>query len=141
MGAAAWKIYDSFIPKMTTLETANFKCALFTSVLVPVDTDDLYSALANEVANGNGYVTAGVALTTVALSEAAGVSTMTCDDITWNASGGDIVARYAIIYNSDDSQLVAMCLLDSTPADVTVGDGLPMTISSTSGVFTVSGGW
>ncbi len=141
MAADAWKIYDSFVPTMSELLSANFKCALFTDSLTPVDTDDLYSALSDEVANGDGYITGGKALTSVSLVDTDGTVEFACDDITWTASGADIVCRYAIIYNSDDSQLVAMCLLDNTPDDVTIPDGLPMTIRSNDGIFTITGGW
>ena len=148
MAADDWKIYDSFKEKMADgtldLDGDTFKCALFTSVLVPAQTDDSYTALANEVANGNGYLTGGETLTTVTWVEAAGTVTFDADDISWTASGGSIVGRYAIIYDDTDAgkQLVAMSLLDNTPADVTVTDTNTLTLQlSASGVFTLSGGW
>ena len=146
MAADAWKIYDSFKEKMSdgTLDLDNdtFKCALFLSTHTPAQTDDTYAALANEVANGLGYTTAGVALASVTWVEAAGTITFDAADISWTASGGSIVARYAIIYDTTVDQLVAMCLMDNAPADVTVTDGNTLTLQlSASGVFTVSGGW
>lgn len=146
MAADAWKIYDSFKEKMAdgTLDLDNntFKCALFTSSLTPSQTDDLYSALTGEVAEAFGYTTGGETLTTVTWVESGGTVTFDSDDISWNATGGSLVARYAIIYESSTSQLVAMSLLDNTPADVTVTDGNTLLIQiDPSGIFTLSGGW
>lgn len=148
MAADAWKIYDSFKEKMADgtcdLDGDTFKCALFTSSLTPAQTDDSYTALTNEVANGSGYTTGGETLTSVTWVEAAGVATFDCADIVWTASGGDIVCRYAVIYDDTaaNKQLVAMSLLDNTPADITITDGSALTLQiNASGVFTVSGGW
>lgn len=149
MAADAWKIYDSFKEKMADgtidMDDASadiFKCALFTSSLTPAQTDDLYSGLSNEVANGLGYVTGGVSLTGVTWVESSGVITWDAADIEWTASGGTITARYAIIYHVASSQLVAMCLMDNSPADVAVSNGNTLTIQlSGSGILTLSGGW
>lgn len=149
MAADAWKIYDSFKEKCADgtidLDDASagvFKCVLFTSSHSPAQTDNLYSALTNEVANGNGYTTAGEALTSVTWVETSGTVKWDAADIQWTASGGSIVARYAIIYHVSSSQLVAMCLMDNTPADITVNDGSTLTLQlNANGVFQLSGGW
>jgi len=148
MAADAWKIYDSFKEKMADgtldLDGDTFKCALFTSSLTPVQTDDDYSALSNEVANGNGYATGGETLASVTWADSSGTVTFDADDIDWTASGGSIVGRYAIIYDDTDAgkQLVAMCLMDNAPADVTVTDGNTLTLQlHANGIFQLSGGW
>ena len=149
MAADSWKIYDTFKEKMAdgTLDMDDvgagvFKCALFTSTHSPAATDDLYSALTNEVANGLGYLTGGEALTSVTWVEATGTLTWDMADIAWTASGGSIVARYAIIYGVASSHLIAMCLMDNTPVDVTVTDGNTLTLQlHANGVFQLSGGW
>ncbi len=149
MAADAWKIYDSFKEKMADgaldMDDAGagvFKCALFTSTLTPDQTDTLYSGLSNEVANGLGYLTGGEALTSVTWVEATGTITWDAADISWTAAGGSIVARTAIIYDVTTSQLVAMCLMDNTPADITVTDGNTLTLQlHANGVFQLSGGW
>jgi len=146
--SGTWHIYDSFSERMADgtcdLDNDTFKCALFTSSHTPAQTDDAYSALANEVANGNGYTTGGVTLTSVTWVESGGTVTFDCADISWTASGGSIVARYAIIYDDTDAgkQLVALCLPDDTPADITITDGNTgtLTIAGT-GVFQSSGSW
>lgn len=150
MAANAWNIYSSFCEKMAdgTVDMDDvgagvFKCALFQSTMVPDQTDDLYSALSNEVANGNGYLTGGVALTNVTWVEAANVTTWDMDDIEWTASGGSIAAiRYAVIYHVASSQLIAVSLLDNTPADVTVTDTNTLALQlPAAGVFQSTGSW
>ena len=144
MAAGPWKVYDSAKGDLGAITTDTFYCALFTSTYTPAATDDSYSSLTGEVSNGNGYTTGGVALTGVSWSESSGTYTFALDDIVWNASGGDISSiRYAVIYNYTDAgkQLIAQCVLDSTPADVTVPSGSPLTIKGTNGVLTLSGGW
>jgi len=67
------KIYNAFLLKQNDgnaldLDTDVLKIALFTSDFVPDLTDTLYSGLANEVANGDGYITGGETLANPALS-------------------------------------------------------------------------
>ena len=153
MAAGKWKLYDyakEYIGDGThdLDDTANWYCALFLSAgnanTLSVGTG-IYGDLTNEHANGNGYTTGGVALTSVVWTQTGGVSTFDCDNPTWTASGGSIVARYAVIYrnatvNSIVKPLLCVCLLDTTPADVTATDGNPLTIQiNASGVFTLSG--
>lgn len=143
MAADAWKVYDSFVPDLSTALTDTFYIALFTSSHTPAQTDDSYAALTGEVANGLGYTTGGQALTSLTLTDTAGVTTLGCDTATWTATGGSITARYAIIYNYTDAgtQLVAMCLLDNSPSDVTALDTFPLAVAFTNGILTISGGW
>ena len=59
-------------------------------------------------------------------------------DAVWTASGGSIVARFAVIYKSAGNVL-CYCLLDSTPADVTATTGNTLTVAAhASGVFTLA---
>jgi hypothetical protein len=67
------------------------------------------------------------------------VTTFDAADTTWNASGGSITARRAIIYDdtATNDDLVASILLDNTPADVTATAGNPLTLQwNASGIFT-----
>jgi len=146
MAADAWKIYDSFKEavgnKAINLDTDTFKCALFTSSLTPAQTDDTFSAT-NEATAGTGYTAGGYTMVGVSWTDSGGTLTFDATDVPWTASGGQIVARYAIIYDTTASnQLVAMCLLDNAPADVTVTDGNTLTLQfNASGILTLSGGW
>lgn len=147
MAAGKWKLYESakeFIADGSIdLDTHSFKCALFlsTSNCDTLSNDEL-GDLTNQHANASGYTTGGVALTGVTWTRSGGTVTFDCDNPVWAASGGNIVARFAVIYDDTHATdaLLAVCLLDTTPADVTATDGNTLTISvHSSGVFTLSG--
>lgn len=153
MAAGKWKLYDlaKFYLGDGTLDldlTTNWKMALFQSTSncdTLGGTNDVYGDLTNEVGNANGYTTGGVALTGITWANNAGTITFDCDNAVWNASGGSITARFAVIYkdatvNSIVKPLLAVCLLDTAPADVTATNGNSLTIAiNASGVFTLSG--
>lgn len=153
MAAGKFKIYEQakkYIGNGThdLDDVTNWKMALFLSTsnanTLSVGTA-VYGDLTNEHANANGYTTGGVALTGITFNQAAGVATFDCSDPVWIAAGGSIVARFAVIYrdatvNGIVKPLLCVCLLDVTPADVTVTTGNTLTITiNVSGIFTVSG--
>src|SRR3990167_7486340 len=82
-------------------------------------------------------------LVTIPTAKASG--TVTFDETTnpvWTASGGFIIARFAVIFNDShaSNQAVCVCLMDTTPADVTATTGNTLTITiNASGLFTLSG--
>lgn len=118
------------------LDTDTFKIALFLSTSNIGAASTTYAGLTNEHANANGYTTGGQS-TTVSLS---GTTTVTVDasDVVWTASGGSITARFAVLYEVS-GKVLAYCLLDSTPADVTATTGNTLTITiNASGVFTLA---
>lgn len=148
MAADAWQVYDVFLEQLgNELHDLNatdvIKCALLTSSYTPnTDSDVSFSVIdANEVSSGTGYSTGGY---TVAATWDATTGTLTFDtaNATWTASGGSIVARYAVLYNSSaggSNDLIAYCLLDNTPADVTATDGNDLNINmNASGIFTIA---
>ena len=96
-----------------------------------------YAGLTNEHANGNGYTTGGIAVTLTL----AGTTTVTVDissDPVWTASGGSIVARWAVIYEVGGNVL-CYSLMDNAPADVTATAGQTLTVAAhASGVFTLA---
>ena len=150
--AGKWKIYDQFrlwaSDGTFDLDANTIKCALFLSTS---DCDTLTSAnalladLTNQHANANGYTTGGVTVAAT-WTNAAGTSTFDVADAVWTASGGSIVARFAVLYasgtlNGHVDPLIAVCLLDTAPADVTATTGNTLTVQiNASGVFTTSGG-
>ena len=154
MAAGKWKIYDKAKLRLQdgTFDMDNaalgLTMALFLSTsncnTLSVGTG-LYGDLTNEHANANGYTTGGIALTGETWTEAAGVGTADCADVTWTASGGSIICRFAVIYcnatvNSIVKPLLCVSLLDVTPADVTTTTGNDLVISiNVSGIFTLSG--
>ncbi len=147
MATDAWKKYNTFpfhtLEKLIDFRGAGdtFKMALFTSASNANDpTVATYGALTNEVASANGYTTGGVTLSGVTLSQSTSTVTWTTANAAWTASGGSIVCRYAVIYDSTTGDAICWSLLDNTPANVTTTDGNTLTIQiSPSGVFTVTG--
>lgn len=140
MAAGAWTFTNAgrtaLLNGTFDMDSDTWKMALFLSTSNIGAGSTTYAGLTNEHANANGYTTGGVALT-LSLS---GTTTVTLDstDGTWTASGGSIVARFAVIYEVSGNVL-CYCLLDSTPADVTVTDGNSLTVQiHASGVFTLA---
>lgn len=148
MAAGSWKIYNKakqYIGDGTIdLDTHAFKVALARATYTPALTHNILSQV-TQTPNGNGYTTGGVSLTSVTWTETNGLLTFDSADPSWTASGGSIIARYAVLYDDTTTSpvdaLVAYCLLDTTPADVTIADGNTLTLQiSANGYFTVSGG-
>lgn len=119
------------------IDSDSWKMALFLSTSNIGAASTTYAGLTNEHANANGYTTGGIAIT-LTLS---GTTTVTVDistDPVWTATGGSITARFAVIYEVG-GDVLCYCLLDSTPADVSVTDGNQLTVAAhVNGVFTLS---
>lgn len=138
--AGAWTFTNagrtSLLDGTFDIDSDTWKMALFLSTSNIGAASTTYAGLTNEHANASGYATGGTAIT-LSLS---GTTTVTVDstDATWTASGGSIVARFAVIYEVGGNVL-CYCLLDSTPADVTVTDGNSLSVViHASGVFTLA---
>jgi hypothetical protein len=154
MAAGKWKLYEFAKEYLAdgTLDMDNTSLGLSMALFLSTSNCDtlsvgtgVYGDLTNEHANANGYTTGGQALTTEAWTHSAGTTTFDCDNVVWTASGGSIVARFAVIYvnatvNSIVKPLLCVSLLDTTPANVTATDGNTLTVAiNASGVFTLSG--
>ncbi|MGD9879033.1 MAG: hypothetical protein AB7E70_20950 [Hyphomicrobiaceae bacterium] len=154
MAADAWKMYDIARERMGDgtydMDGDEFKMALFLSTsdaatLTTANSD--YGDLTNEHANNNGYTTGGVSITgTITAANQWLLTSSTIkfdtDDAVWTASGGSIVARFAVIYDDTHASdgLLCMTTLDNSPADVTVTAGNTLTVQiNASGVFTITG--
>lgn len=151
--AGKWKLFD-FAKKYLADGThdlddpTNWKIALFLSTsntnTLSVGTG-VYGDLTNEVANANGYLTGGNAMTSVTWTRSSSTITWDADDSVWTAAGGSITARFAVIYrnatvNTIVKPLLCVSLLDTTPADVTATTGNTLSIvMNASGIFTLSG--
>lgn len=153
MAAGKWKVYEVAKKHLADgtfdLDAASsWKMALFLSTsnanTLSVGTG-VYGDLTNEHANASGYTTGGTAMTNPTWVNVSGTITFDIDDVVYTASGGSIVARFAVIYwnatvNTFVKPLLCVSLLDTTPADVTATTGNTLTIAiNASGVFTLSG--
>ena len=141
MAAGAWTFPSAARTSLLNgdfdIDSDTWKMALFQSTSNIGAGSVNYADVTNEVANGNGYTTGGESIT-LTLS---GTTTVTVDistDPVWTASGGSIVARFAVIYEVS-GKVLCYCLLDDTPADVTATDTNTLTVAANaSGVFTLS---
>uniref|UniRef100_A0A6M3XXL0 Uncharacterized protein n=1 Tax=viral metagenome TaxID=1070528 RepID=A0A6M3XXL0_9ZZZZ len=145
MAAGAWVFTStgrtSLLNGDFDLDTDLFKIALFLSTSNIGVTSTTFAGVTAEHAAANGYTAGGLPTgggTALALS---GTTTVTVDrttDPVWTASGGSIVARWAVLYKVAGNVL-CYCLLDSTPADVTATTGNTLTVAmNASGIFTLA---
>ena len=154
MAAGKWKLYEFAKEYLAdgTFDLDNASLGLTMALFQSTSNCDtlsvgtgVYGDLTNEVANGSGYTTGGIALTGEVWTHSGGTVTFDCDNVVWTASGGAITARFAVIYanatlNSIVKPLLCVSLLDTTPANVSATDGNTLTIAiNASGVFTLSG--
>lgn len=142
MAAGAWTFTDagrtSLLDGTFDLNTDTFLIALFLSTSNIGAASTTYAGLTNEHANANGYTTGGISLGVLTL---AGTTTVTVDDpadAVWTASGGSIIAKFAVIYESAGNVL-CYCLLDSGGANVEATNGNTLTVAfNASGIFTLA---
>jgi hypothetical protein len=114
---ANFVIFDEFLNYRSTkkidLTADTFKAVLTNTAPTKAGSQVLADIV--QIANGNGYTTGGVALTTVTYAETGagtGIWKFSADDFSWTAAGGSIGPfRYAVVY--DDTPV--------SPADPLVG--------------------
>lgn len=132
MAAGTWTLPNGARTKLLDgtfdIDSDTWKVALFLSTSNIGTGSTTYAGLTNEHANANGYTTGGIAVT-LALAGTTSVTVSFASNPVWTASGGSIVARFAVLYEVGGNVL-AYCLLDSTPADVTATSGNTLTIDS-----------
>jgi hypothetical protein len=127
----AWTLVNSArgdILNGTFVVGSGYKVALVTSSSNIAASSEAWSAVTNEVANGNGYTTGGVSVT-LSQTGTTSVNVFFASNPSWTASGGSITARWAVLYKTG-SDVLAFSLLDSAPADVVVASGNTLTIKS-----------
>ena len=151
-----WKLYEKANLRLDdgTFDMDNAALGLTMALFLSTSNADtlsvgtgVYGDLTNEHANANGYTTGGQALTGETWTNAASVATFGgVNPVVWTASGGSIVARFAVIYcnatvNTIVKPLLCVSLLDTAPADVTATNGNTFTVTPTGGaVFTQTAG-
>ena len=146
MAAGVWVVHDKAKEYegdgTIDYDADTFKMALYlsTSNVATTSVDPIASAT-NQVATAFGYTAGGVTVAATWI-ESAGTVTFDVADGVWTASGGDLTARFAVIYDDTVAApvakpIIAHCLLDSAPADVTATDGNTFTVQiAGTGVFT-----
>ncbi len=147
MAAGTWTFTDQsrtyLLNGTFDLDTDLFKIALHLSTgTQPSASTTTWAGLStSEHAALYGYTAGGLPTGAGTALTLAGTTTVTIDravDPVWTASGGSIVARWAVLYEVGGNVL-AYCLLDATPADVTVTDGNTLTVAmNASGIFTLA---
>ena len=138
----AWVYYDSFLLEKNNntqnIDTGGdtIKVALFLSTSNCADvTKTTYAALDNEHADGNGYSTGGDEVAQTLTGESQNVNFTTANAV-WTASGGSIIARWAVKHNTTTGGLIAYSLMDDDPADKTATTGNTFTVADHSdGMF------
>lgn len=145
MAVGNWTRTDNARMRMAkgswNIDTATLKCALFQSTSNIGASSTTYAALTNQVAQANGYTTGGVSVDLAFSGTTSVAIVFTGGNPTFSASGGNIVARWAVIYEVS-GDVWAYCLLDTTPADVTVPSGNSLALDSDgtpNNLFTVTG--
>ena len=145
MAAGTWTFTDGartgLLNGTFDLDTDLFKIALFLSTSNIGAASTTFAGVTNELAALYGYTAGGLPTGAGTALELTGTTTVKVTETTnyvWTASGGSIVARFAVLYEVAGN-VVCYCLLDSTPADVTVTDGNTLTVAmNASGIFTLA---
>ncbi len=149
MAAGPWVIYNDFIAssykKVMNLNASDaIKVAIVTSSSNAINkalVSAQYANITNELSTSGGYTAGGATAASGAIAGGGATATITFDtaDVSWTGSGGGFAGRAAVMYDntSSNKDLIAYCLLDATPADVTVAAGVTLTIQIAN-VFSVA---
>ena len=104
-------------------EGDTYKVKLLTAATFNASHTTLAATGGTEVANGNGYTTGGLTLTNVATTIVnTNEAKWDAGDAVWTASGGPIVASFAIVYNDTDADDPPVAFIDFDGVE-TAGDG------------------
>ena len=122
------------------LNLSSDTCKFLLTNTAPVATNSTYSSIsANELANGNGYTTGGVALTSPSSTNASGVQTVsgTIPNPTWTATGSMGPFRYVVYYDSTASGQPLLGWWDNG-SPVTLSASQTFTLTLATGLFTLT---
>jgi len=116
------------------LDSDTLKIMLVTSAYTPdFGTHDFKADVTNEVV-GTGYTAGGETLTSLSLTQSAGVITFDAADVTWTSS--TITARGAVIYDDTIASDPLICYIDFG-SDQSSSSGDFVLSFSASGIFTL----
>lgn len=143
--AGKWKLYDlakkALLDGTLDLDTNSLKVTLHSSASnanTLSQANLAFSNITNELSTGNGYTNGGQALASVTVTNSAGTETFDFADPVWTVTGANLVARLAVLraigtLNGIVDPIIAVCLLDTAPADVTTTPGNTFTIQINAG--------
>lgn len=144
MAAGSWTPTNTTKQKMLNgtfdFDSDTFKMALFLSTSNLGPTSTTFAGVTNEVGTVNtGYTAGGESISlsvTVVDTDDAMIDVDT--DPVWTAGSAGLTARFACIYEVG-GDVAFFCLLDSTPADVSVSEGNTLTVAThTNGVARIT---
>ena len=116
------------------LDSDTLKIMLVTSAYTPdFGTHDFKADVTNEVV-GTGYTAGGETLTSLSLTQSAGVITFDAADVTWTSS--TITARGAVIYDDTIASDPLICYIDFG-SDQSSSSGDFVLSFNASGIFTI----
>lgn len=148
MAVGKWKVYEQAKKWLADGtfdldDTTNWKMGVF---LAASNCNDLTlaSPIFGNITNPSINLVAAQVAITPSWTQSSGTATFDTDNAVFTASGGSSVIRYAMIYkdatvNTIVKPCLCVCLLDTTPGDITVTDGNTLTVGTPSGVLTLSG--
>lgn len=138
MAIGPWTPTNGFRPKLATegVGADTWKLALFQSTSNLSAASTTYAGVTNEVANGNGYTTGGLSVT-LAITGTTAVTIALSAVPEFTASGGNITGVYYAVLYEVGGDVAAYCLVDDTPAAITILNTQTWELTSTE-VFNLS---
>lgn len=124
------------------LDSDTVMCAMLTSGYTLNAAHSIFADVsANEVASGSGYTTGGVALANKSMTLTGAVGKFTADPATW--AGITKTYRYLVLYslktiNGVTNPLIALILVDNTPADIVITSADYSVQWNANGILTLS---
>ena len=114
-----------------------YKVKLLTAATFNATHTTLAATAGTESTTATGYTAGGQALASVAVTTVTtNDAKFDADDLTWSASGGAIVASYAILYNDTDTDDPPVAFIDFDGSQ-SAGDGTSfLLVWNASGIFT-----
>lgn len=136
-------LYDSFSELIgdgtIDMDGDTFKVILLTnSATFSAAHDELADISANEIANGDGYTTGGLALTSVTWGQTGGTATFDAADAIWTASGSGITAYKGAIYSDTSTGDKLVCFIDFDGVQAAAAGAQFKLIWNASGIFTLA---
>jgi hypothetical protein len=141
--ASTFTFYNSFKSTISDLSGHTIKLMLATSGYTPAVTHTSYADVSGyeHSSVSTGYTTGGAALVSGVINQTSGTGKLDANDVTWTAGASGITCRYAVLYDdtSDNNDLIAYILLDSSPADIVVPSGSQLEVQwHSSGIYTLT---